>query len=45
MDISFSHHMLDGCIIELNTKLTQDDKHNEGAFTIILKSKINNVNI
>ena len=38
MDISFSHHLFDGCKVELNTKYTEIEKQNEGLFTLIFKS-------
>ena len=34
MDITFSHHLFDGCLVELNTKHSEDEKQGEGLFTL-----------
>ena len=39
MDITFFHHLLDGCLVELKTAHNQNEKQHEGIFSIILKSK------
>jgi len=41
MDVTFSFHLFDGCIVELTTKHTQSGKLNEGVFSMIIKSKNN----
>ena len=38
MDITFSHHLFDGCKVELNTKHPESEKQNEGHFTLFFKT-------
>ena len=41
MDVTFLYHLFNGCIVELNTKHDQGEKQQEGVFSMLLKSNIN----